>query len=62
MKKRHLMDWDGLLQEYFFSKALRPETEKSYRRVVTVFRKFVGLNVLPDEVTHRDFCCGVEIY
>lgn len=55
MRKERLMDWDTLLDEYFFSKALRPETEKSYRRVVKVFRKFIGEAVLPDEVKHRDF-------
>lgn len=55
MKKQNLMDWEMLLEEYFFSKALRQETEKSYRRVVAVFRKFIGMDILPDEVTHRDF-------
>lgn len=55
MKKQHLMDWEMLLEEYFFSKALRQESEKSYRRVVAVFRKFIGMDILPDEVTHRDF-------
>ncbi|ELQ9312114.1 tyrosine-type recombinase/integrase [Serratia marcescens] len=55
MKKQHLMDWEMLLEEYFFSKALRQESEKSYRRVVAVFRKFIGMDIVPDEVTHRDF-------
>ncbi len=49
-----VMDWETLLEEYFFSKALRPETEKSYRRVVAVFRKFIGYDTLPDEVTNRE--------
>ncbi|CAI0963414.1 tyrosine-type recombinase/integrase [Serratia quinivorans] len=50
---RHI-DWETLLEEYFFSKPLRPETENSYRRVVAVFRKFIGGNVLPDDVKQRD--------
>lgn len=54
MNKTRLMGWDALLDEYFFAKALRPETEKSYRRVVAVFRQFIGHDTLPDEVTHRD--------
>ncbi len=54
MQKTRVMDWDTLLEEYFFSKALRPETEMSYRRVVAVFRKFIGNDMLPDEVTNRE--------
>ncbi|EHD22910.1 MULTISPECIES: tyrosine-type recombinase/integrase [Brenneria] len=54
MNKERLMSWDALLDEYFFSKPLRPDTENSYRRVVAVFRKFIGHDRLPDEVTHRD--------
>lgn len=54
MHKSRAMDWDTLLEEYFFSKALRPETEKSYRRVVAVFRKFIGYDILPDDVTNRE--------
>lgn len=54
MNKLRPVDWEELLEEYFFSKALRPDTEKSYRRVVSVFRKYIGEAVLPDEVTHRD--------
>ncbi|MEB6540950.1 tyrosine-type recombinase/integrase [Serratia plymuthica] len=54
MHKSRVMDWDTLLEEYFFSKVLRPETEKSYRRVVAVFRKFIGYDTLPEEVTNRE--------
>ena len=54
MNKERLMSWDALLDEYFFSKPLRPDTENSYRRVVAVFRKFIDHDRLPDEVTHRD--------
>lgn len=54
MNKRGMMDWETLLEEYFFSKPLRPETESSYRKVVAVFQKFIGEDKLPDEVTHRD--------
>ncbi|EPL4842887.1 tyrosine-type recombinase/integrase, partial [Serratia marcescens] len=55
MNKQGMMDWETLLEEYFFSKPLRPDTEKSYRGVVAVFQKFIGEDKLPDEVTHRDF-------
>lgn len=54
MQKTRVMHWETLLEEYFFSKALRPETEMSYRRVVAVFRKFIGNDMLPDEVTNRE--------
>ncbi|TNL03719.1 recombinase XerD [Kosakonia cowanii] len=54
MKNNRGMDWETLLEEYFFSKALRPETEMSYRRVVAVFKKFIGYDMLPDEVTNRE--------
>ncbi|WP_431712623.1 tyrosine-type recombinase/integrase [Serratia marcescens] len=54
MNKRKMMDWEALLEEYFFSKPLRPDTEKSYRCVVAVFRRFIGFEVMPDEVTQRD--------
>ncbi|MCP6313345.1 site-specific integrase, partial [Klebsiella pneumoniae] len=34
--------WEFLLDEYFFVKILRPDTEWSYRKVVNVFRKYYG--------------------
>lgn len=45
--------WEQLLEEYFFSKNLRPDTEWSYCKVVRVFREFIG-DILPGEVTVRD--------
>ncbi|HFO5175407.1 TPA: site-specific integrase, partial [Escherichia coli] len=42
--------WEQLLEEYFFSKNLRPDTEWSYCKVVRVFREFIG-DILPGEVT-----------
>jgi len=47
------MTWDELLEEYFFRKSLRPDTEWSYRKVVNVFRTFIGEGVRPDDVTAR---------
>lgn len=46
--------WEFLLDEYFFVKYLRPQTEWSYRKVVSVFRKYYGLNRKPGELTRRD--------
>lgn len=46
--------WESLLDEYFFVKYLRPQTEWSYRKVVNVFRKYYGLERKPSEITRRD--------
>lgn len=46
--------WEFLLDEYFFVKYLRPQTEWSYRKVVNVFRKYYGLDRKPGEITRRD--------
>lgn len=46
--------WEFLLDEYFFVKYLRPQTEWSYRKVVNVFRKYYGQNRKPGELTRRD--------
>jgi integrase len=51
------MMWDELLEEYFFRKSLRPDTEWSYNKVVNVFRSFVGRSLLPEEVTARQVLC-----
>jgi integrase len=45
--------WDELLEEYFFRKSLRPDTEWSYTKVVNVFRTYLGQHVRPEEVTAR---------
>lgn len=46
--------WEFLLDEYFFVKYLRPQTEWSYRKVVNVFRRYYGLGRKPSEITRRD--------
>lgn len=51
--KHNSLMWDELLDEYFFRKPLRPDTEWSYSKVVNVFRAYVGQHVLPEEVTAR---------
>ncbi|MFD1803605.1 tyrosine-type recombinase/integrase [Mixta tenebrionis] len=45
--------WDELLDEYFFSKNLRPATEESYRKVVNVLRQFCR-GKTPEDITHKD--------
>ncbi len=37
------MTWDNLLDEYFFAKILRPDTESSYRKVMNTFLVFAGV-------------------
>lgn len=46
--------WEFLLDEYFFVKYLRPQTEWSYRKVVNVFRRYYGMERKPCEITRRD--------
>lgn len=46
--------WEKLLDEYFYVKFLRPDTEWSYRKVVNVFCKYYGQDRKPNEVTRRD--------
>ncbi|QXR31226.1 site-specific integrase [Enterobacter hormaechei] len=46
--------WEFLLDEYFFVKYLRSQTEWSYRKVVNVFRKYYGMERKPCEITRRD--------
>ncbi|CDH18959.1 putative phage integrase [Xenorhabdus bovienii str. kraussei Quebec] len=47
-------NWEALLDEYFFSHILRPDTEWSYRKVVRGFIRFMGEAASPAQVTHRD--------
>ena len=47
-------NWDSLLDEYFFVKFLRPQTEWSHRKVVNGFRKYYGLDRKLAEITRRD--------
>ncbi|TYP06294.1 hypothetical protein [Xenorhabdus doucetiae] len=54
LQKAEKIDWDKLLDEYFLSHMLRPETKRSYRKVKWEFVRFIGQTVLPEEVTHRD--------
>ncbi|WP_338861198.1 site-specific integrase [Xenorhabdus griffiniae] len=46
--------WEALLEEYFFSHILRPDTEWSYRKVARGFIRFMGEAVSPAQITHRD--------
>ncbi|MCX8957058.1 site-specific integrase [Erwinia psidii] len=46
--------WQMLVDEYFFHKHLREQTELSYMKVVNVFRKFMGLLRCPESITQRD--------
>ncbi|SIP75118.1 putative phage integrase [Xenorhabdus innexi] len=46
--------WDELLEEYFFSHILRPDTEWSYRKVVRGFTRFMGETASPAQVTYRE--------
>lgn len=46
--------WEFLLDEYFFVKVLRPDTEWSYRKVVNVFRKYYGEEKKPGDISRRD--------
>lgn len=43
-------NYDDILQDYFFSKTLRPATEWSYRKVVNSFRRYTGDKVSPGQV------------
>lgn len=53
-KKAGKLTWDELLDEYFFSRNLRSDTEWSYRKVVRGFVDFMGEGVFPADVTQRD--------
>lgn len=49
--------WYELLDEYFYSKVLRPDTEKTYRKVVRLFLKYLrgieNIQINTEEVTHK---------
>ncbi|MCZ1250896.1 site-specific integrase, partial [Photorhabdus laumondii subsp. laumondii] len=47
------MTWDNLLDEYFFARILRPDTESSYRKVVNTFKVFAGVSNRPAQVTRQ---------
>ncbi len=47
------MTWDNLLDEYFFARILRPDTESSYRKVVNIFQVFAGVDNRPAQVTRQ---------
>ncbi len=65
MKDNHSSDehqqkvdvWEQMLSNYFYNKVLRPDTEKTYRKMVRLFLRYCGVceNALPlpDEVTHE---------
>jgi len=45
------ISYEDILQDYFFSKSLRPATEWSYRKVVNSFKRYTGEEILPGQVT-----------
>ncbi len=47
-------EWEFLLEEYFFTKQLRPATEWSYRKVALTFTRFIGAAVTPSVIIQRD--------
>ncbi|MBH3156827.1 site-specific integrase [Serratia ureilytica] len=47
-------EWELLLDEYFFTKFLRPATEWSYRKVVLTLYRFMGEGVTPAMLTQKD--------
>ncbi len=46
--------WKELMEEYFFCKSLREDTEWSYQKVVRGFRKHIGETRPPYSITSRD--------
>ncbi|HCB0298084.1 TPA: site-specific integrase [Klebsiella pneumoniae] len=46
--------WQELMDEYFFCKSLREDTEWSYKKVVRGFRKHIGEACPPYGITSRD--------
>lgn len=50
----HNCDFNTLLQEMFIERWLSPKTQESYAGPVGIFQRYVGLHVLPGEVTRRD--------
>lgn len=50
-----------LLDDYFFSKTLRPDTVWSYRKVAQTFIRFLGANVSPEDITRRDVLLWREL-
>ncbi|CEE91904.1 putative phage integrase [Xenorhabdus nematophila str. Anatoliense] len=65
MKKRTFFNlekdypvWYELLHEYFYAKVLRPDTEKTYEKVLKLFLRYLKeieniTDITPEEVTHR---------
>lgn len=49
--------WEILLSEYFYLKVLRPDTEKTYRKMVRLFLRYCEKHEAklpsPEDVTHR---------
>jgi integrase len=48
------MTWDDLLDEYFFARNLRPDTEWSYKKVVKGFVQYSAQHTFPGLIKHRD--------
>ncbi|MBD2813967.1 site-specific integrase [Xenorhabdus sp. Flor] len=49
--------WYELLDEYFYAKVLRPDTEKTYSKMVRLFLHYLkeieNIQITPEEVTHK---------
>ncbi|CDM91065.1 tyrosine-type recombinase/integrase [Xenorhabdus bovienii] len=50
--------WYELLNEYFYAKFLRPDTEKTYEKILKLFLRYLKeveniTDITPEEVTHR---------
>lgn len=50
--------WNELLNEYFYAKVLRPDTEKTYSKVVKLFLRYLKeieniTDITPEEVMHK---------
>ncbi len=46
--------FDDILNDYFFSKVLRPASEWSYRKVVKTFTEFSEGKILPESICRLD--------
>lgn len=47
------ISYEDILQDYFFSKSLRPATEWSYRKVISSFQRYIGAHCSPDQVCRK---------
>lgn len=47
------ISYEDILQDYFFSKSLRPATEWSYRKVISSFQRYIGADCSPNQVSRK---------